>query len=35
VHADFQTMKVSLQPDGAQPCCAIVNLRGPATAPTR
>src|SRR5688572_7155047 len=30
VHADFTTMKVSLKPDGAQPCCNVVNLRAPA-----
>ena len=35
VQADFSTMKVSLDPDGAQPCCAVVNLRGPAAAPSR
>ena len=35
VHADFTTMKVSLNPDGGAPCCAVVNLRVPATAPTR
>jgi hypothetical protein len=29
VHADFKTMKVSLSPDGVQPCCAVVNLRTP------
>jgi hypothetical protein len=34
VHADFKTMKVSLNPDGIAPCCAVVNLR-PATAPAR
>lgn len=32
VHADFKTMKVSLDPDGVQPCCAIVNLKAPAAA---
>lgn len=30
VHADFTTMRVSLNPDGAEPCCGIVNLRAPA-----
>lgn len=35
VQADFTTMKVSVQPDAATPCCAIVNLRQPATAPVR
>ena len=35
VHADFKTMKVSLNPDGAAPCCGIVNLRAPGTAPAR
>jgi len=35
VHADFKTMKVSLNPDGAQPCCAVVNLRAPTSAPVR
>jgi len=34
VHADFTTMKVSLDPDGGAPCCAIVDLR-PAAAPAR
>jgi len=28
--ADFKTMKVSVQPDGLVPCCALVNLRAPA-----
>ena len=35
VHADFKTMKVSLNPDGIAPCCNMVNLRAPATAPVR
>jgi hypothetical protein len=35
VHADFKTMKVSLNPNGAQPCCSVVNLRVPASAPVR
>jgi len=35
VHADFTTMKVSVNPDGATPCCAIVNLQRPATMPNR
>ena len=30
IHADFKTMKVSLRPDGASPCCAIVDVRAPA-----
>ena len=34
VHADFTTMKVSLNPNGIEPCCNVVNLRAPAT-PTR
>ena len=25
VHADFKTMKVALDPDGASPCCAVVS----------
>lgn len=29
IHADFTTMKVSLRPDGATPCCDVVNLRAP------
>ena len=33
VHADFKTMKVSLNPDGASPCCAVVSA--PATTPVR
>ena len=28
VHADFTTMKVSVQPDGSEPCCAIVSAAG-------
>jgi len=35
VHADFTSMKVSVRPDASEPCCAIVNLRGPAAAPVR
>lgn len=35
VHADFKTMKVSVQPDAQEPCCSVVNLRPPATAPVR
>lgn len=35
VHADFKTMTVSVTPDGASPCCAIVNLRAPGTTPIR
>ena len=35
VHADFKTNKVSVNPDGIQPCCSVVNLRAPATAPVR
>ena len=35
VHADFKTMKVSLNPDGIAPCCAVVNLRAPTSAPAR
>jgi hypothetical protein len=35
VHADFKTMKVSLNPDGIAPCCNLVNLRAPATTPVR
>ena len=35
VHADFKTMKVSLTPDGATPCCAIVNLRAPGSSRVR
>lgn len=34
VHADFKTMKVSLNPDGVDPCCGILNLH-PATTPVR
>lgn len=30
VHADFTTMKVSVKPDGIEPCCGIVNLSAPA-----
>jgi len=33
VHADFKTMKVSLDPDGVTPCCAVVSA--PATTPVR
>jgi len=33
VHADFTTMQVSVEPDAAQPCCAIVSA-SPATAAT-
>jgi hypothetical protein len=29
IHADFTTMKVSLNPDGGAPCCTVVNLRAP------
>ena len=35
VHADFKTMKVSLNPDGVEPCCNVVNLRPSASAPAR
>jgi hypothetical protein len=31
VFADFTTLKVSIQPDGLEPCCSVVNLRTPAT----
>ena len=30
IYADFKTMKVSLNPDGAAPCCEIRNLKAPA-----
>ena len=30
IYADFKTMKVSVQPAGAQPCCSLVNVRAPA-----
>jgi hypothetical protein len=33
VHADFTAMRVSVQPDGAEPCCAIVSASPAATAP--
>ena len=35
VHADFKTLKVSVQPDAQEPCCAVINLRAPAAAPLR
>ena len=35
IQADFTTMKVSAQPSGIQPCCAIVNLTPPAPTPGR
>jgi len=35
VHADFKTMKVSVQPDALEPCCNVVNLRTPVTTPIR
>ena len=35
VHADFKSMKVSVRLDAQEPCCSIVNLRGPAAAPVR
>jgi hypothetical protein len=28
IHADFTTMKVSVLPDGAAPCCGIVSVAG-------
>ena len=34
VHADFKTMKVSVRPNAAEPCCNIVNVR-PAATPVR
>src|SRR5687767_430932 len=33
VHADFTTMRVSVQPDGSEPCCSIVSA-SPTAAPT-
>jgi hypothetical protein len=33
VHADFTTMRVSVEPDGATPCCGIVSVSPAATAP--
>ena len=27
VHANFETRMVSVRPDGAAPCCAIVSIR--------
>jgi len=33
VHADFTTMRVSVEPDGATPCCGIVSASPAATAP--
>lgn len=33
VHADFTTMRVSVQPDGAEPCCGIVSVAPSATMP--
>ena len=33
VYADFTTMRVSVQPDGATPCCGIVSASPAATAP--
>jgi hypothetical protein len=33
VAADFKTMQVSVEPDGATPCCAIVSAAPAATAP--
>jgi hypothetical protein len=33
IHADFKTMRVSLEPDGGAPCCAVTNLS--ALAPVR
>jgi hypothetical protein len=33
VHADFTTMRVSVQPDGSEPCCSIVSAAPNATAP--
>src|SRR4051812_19504449 len=32
VHADFTTMRVSVQPDGSEPCCSIVSAAPAATA---
>lgn len=33
VHADFKTMRVSVQPDGIEPCCSIRSTSPAATAP--
>ena len=33
VYADFTTMRVSVQPDGIEPCCGIVSAAPNATAP--
>jgi len=33
VHADFTAMKVSVQPDGADPCCFIVQAAAPKVTP--
>jgi len=33
VHADFTTMRVSVEPDGAEPCCGIVSAAPNATVP--
>jgi hypothetical protein len=33
VHADFTTMRVSVQPDGLEPCCGITSASPAATAP--
>lgn len=33
VHADFTTMRVSVEPDGQEPCCNIVSAAPNATAP--
>lgn len=33
VHADFTTMKVSVQPDGGDSCCTIVQAAGPKVTP--
>jgi hypothetical protein len=33
VHADFTTMRVSVEPDGSEPCCSIVSAAPNATAP--
>jgi len=30
-YADFKTLEVSVNPDGAVPCCDLVNLKAPAT----
>jgi hypothetical protein len=32
VHADFTTMRVSVEPDGSEPCCSIVSASPAATA---